>query len=118
MGKSREIVEHFFGAMHGGDGPGARKLLKDDLDFSGPFDKFNKADDYIAALAALGSIVKGANLHKIFEDGDDVAVFYDLVTDSPAGTAPIAEWHHVEGDKIARIQVIFDARPFAAMMGR
>jgi hypothetical protein len=29
------------------------------------------------------------------------------------GTSPIAEWHHVTGGKIDRIQVYFDPRPFA-----
>jgi hypothetical protein len=41
-----------------------------------------------------------------------------MVTKSPAGTAFIAEWHRVKGDKIAAIRVVFDARPFAAMFGK
>ena len=42
----------------------------------------------------------------------------DLVTHTPAGTAFIAEWHHVKNGKIDRIRVVFDARPFAPMMGK
>jgi hypothetical protein len=118
MAHAGEIVQRFFGAMHEGDAQTARQILRDDLSFKGPFDTFNKADDYMHALQALGAIVKGVELHKMFVDGQDVCVIYDLLTNSPAGTAPIAEWHHVEGDKIASIQVFFDARPFAAMMGR
>jgi hypothetical protein len=54
----------------------------------------------------------------MFVDGDDVCMFYDLVTNSPAGTALVAEWHHVSGGKIDRIRVVFDARPFAPLMGK
>jgi hypothetical protein len=43
---------------------------------------------------------------------------YDLVTNAPFGTAFIAEWHHVTKGKIDRIRVVFDARPFAPMMGK
>ena len=39
----------------------------------------------------------------MFVDGDDVCLFYDLVTHTPAGTAFIAEWHHVTDGKIDRV---------------
>jgi len=41
-----------------------------------------------------------------------------MVTKTPAGTAFIAEWIHVKGDKIASIRTVFDARPFAAMFAK
>jgi hypothetical protein len=41
-----------------------------------------------------------------------------MVTNTPVGTAFIAEWHHLEGDKIAAITAIFDARPFAPMFAQ
>jgi len=57
-------------------------------------------------------------MKKVFVDGNDVCSLYDMVTKTPAGTAFIAEWHQVKGDKIAAIRVVFDARPFAAMFGK
>jgi hypothetical protein len=50
-------------------------------------------------------------------DGDDVCLIYDLVTNTPAGTAPVAEWFRVRDGKIAQIRVFFDARPFAPPAG-
>ena len=54
----------------------------------------------------------------MFVDGDDVCLLYDMVTNTPAGTAFISEWHQVRGDKIAAIRVVFDPRPFVPMFSR
>ncbi len=45
-------------------------------------------------------------------------VLYEMVTNTPAGTAFIAEWYQVRGGKIAALRAVFDARPFAALFGR
>jgi hypothetical protein len=60
----------------------------------------------------LSRIVTGTETKREFFDGDDIAVFYDLLT-VVAGAAPIAEWYRVEDDKISMIRVLFDPRPFA-----
>jgi ketosteroid isomerase-like protein len=105
------VVARFFTAFEAGDVAAARQLLWDDLSFTGPIDTFDNADDYIKAIGALASIVKGIQPRKVFVDGEDVATFYDMLT--PMGSAPIVEWHHVRDGKIDRIQVYFDPRPFA-----
>jgi ketosteroid isomerase-like protein len=108
----RDIADRFFAAWTSRDFPTARALLHDDLDFKGPIDTFNNADDYLKAIQGLASILKTVEKRKTFVDGDDVCEIYDLVTNTPAGTAPVAEWYRVKGDKIAMIRVYFDARPF------
>jgi len=108
----------FQAAMARDDWKGARGFLADRIDFVGPFDEFSEPEDYLAALQKLHPIVERVDLHKMFVDGDDVCLLYDLATHSPAGTAFIAEWHHVRGGKIDRIRVVFDPRPFAPLMGR
>ena len=106
-----DVVSEFFSAFGRGDTAAARRLLRDDLSFKGPLDTFNNADDYIKAISALASVVKGIQQQKVLVDGADVATFYEMLT--PMGSAPIAEWHHVRDGKIDRIQVYFDPRPFA-----
>ena len=76
-------------------------------------DAFDNADDYLQAITGLAPIVSGTTTRRVFTDGDDVAVFYDMHTTTPAGTAPIVEWYRVQGDRIAAIRAYFDARPFA-----
>jgi hypothetical protein len=53
--------------------------------------------------------------HLSYETENDVCVIYDLVTATPTGTAPTAEWYHLRDGKISAVRVFFDARPFAPM---
>lgn len=108
----------FQAAMAKDDWAGARKFLADRFSFTGPFESLSRAEDYLQSLQKLHPIVERVDLHKMFVDGDDVGLFYDLVTNTPAGTAFIGEWHHVSNGKIDRVRVVFDARPFAPMMGK
>jgi ketosteroid isomerase-like protein len=109
----KTVADRFFKAWTTGDFDTARSLLHDDVSFSGPIDRFDNADAYLGALRGLSQIVKGAEEQKVFVDGDDVCVIYDLVTNTPAGTAPTAEWYHLRDGKISAVRVYFDARPFA-----
>ena len=113
-----EIVESYRAALGKGDFAAARKLMQDDMNFQGPIDTFNRADDYLEATRKLASIIQRIDLKKVFVDGDDVCVLYDMVTNTPAGTAFIVEWYQVKGGKIASMRAVFDARPFAALFGR
>jgi hypothetical protein len=118
MADARSVVDDYMTYLRSKDLGAQRKLLRDDLSFEGPFDNFNRADDYHQALSHLVPMVEGIDVKKTFVDGDDVCVIYDMVTSTPVGTAPVVEWHTVEGDKISAIRVYFDARPWAAAMGR
>jgi ketosteroid isomerase-like protein len=115
MVDAAEVVGRFQQAFGKGDVRSARSLLADDLQFKGPFDEFDNADDYMQSVAKLGQIVTGTDVKKVFVDDDDVVTIYDLHTNTPAGTSSIAEWATVRSGKIAEIRVFFDARPFAAM---
>jgi hypothetical protein len=92
--------------------------LDDNLSFQGPLDTFHRPDEFLAAISRLSGIVRRVDVKKVFVDGSDVCVLYDMVTDTPAGTAFIAEWFRVTGGKITAIRVVFDARPFAALFGK
>jgi hypothetical protein len=102
-------------ALGSGDWAQARTFLRDDLKFKGPIAEYDRPEPYIEDLKRLHNIVKDVQMKKVFADGDDVCLLYDMVTNTPAGTAFICEWHHVSGNKIASIRVVFDARPFAQM---
>jgi len=117
MASSKDVVLAYHKAADNKDFAGARQLLHDNLEFSGPFDTFHAADDYMHAIQKLSMIVERVDIKKVFEDGSDVAMFCDLVT-KVAGTSFVAEWYQVKNGKIANIKVLFDARPFAAMFAQ
>jgi ketosteroid isomerase-like protein len=112
MADPAQVAEEFFGAWTGKDFARARELLHDDVSFEGPIDRFSDADAYMAALQRLAPAVTGAETRKVFVDGDDVCVIYDLKT-APVPSSRTCEWYRVRDGRIAAVSVIFDARPFA-----
>ena len=115
MANAGQVVQAFISAMGKGDFASARKFLHDNLSFRGPIDSFDKPEPYLQALEKLHKIVERVDMKKMFIDGNDVCLLYDLVTKTAAGTAFVCEWYKVKGEKIAEIRTVFDARPFAAM---
>src|SRR5216683_3396476 len=118
MSSASEVVESYRAALGKGDFATARTLMQDNMTFQGPLDTFTTADQYLEASKRLASIIQRIDVKKTFVDGNDVCVLYEMVTNTPAGTAFIAEWYQVEGGKIAALSAVFDARPFAALFGR
>jgi ketosteroid isomerase-like protein len=114
MPDAAQVAEDFFDAWTSKDFGRARSLLHDDVSFEGPIDSFSDADSYVASLQQLSGIVTGAEKQKVFVDGDDVCVIYDLKT-APVPRSRTCEWYHVRDGKIAAVSVVFDARPFAPM---
>ena len=115
MANAGQVVQGFMGAMGKRDFSAARKFLHDNLSFRGPIDSFDKPEPYLQALEKLHKMVERLDMKKMFIDGNDVCLLYDLVTNTPAGTSFVCEWMQVKAEKIASIRVVFDARPFAAM---
>ena len=50
------------------------------------------------------------DVKKVFLDGDDVCLLYDLVT--YGHTVFMSSWYHIEEGKIASIQTVFDPQQF------
>jgi SnoaL-like protein len=117
MSPAADVAEKFIQSIAAGKFEAARQLLASDFSFVGPFDTFDSAEPYLAALQRLHPMVSGVKIRKLFVDGDDVCVLYDLSTNSPAGTAFVCEWMQLRGGKIASVRAVFDARPFAAAFG-
>jgi limonene-1,2-epoxide hydrolase len=118
MTGAKDIVQSYENALENQDFDSARKFMQDDMTFVGPLDTFHTADDYIGARRQLAGIIQRVENHRWFVDGDDVCLIYDMITNTPAGTAVVAELYHVTDEKITSLRAIFDARPFAAMTGR
>jgi hypothetical protein len=114
----KDVVAGYQQALSKGDWTAARSFLKDDLKFKGPIAQYDRPEPYIEDLKRLHNMVEDVQMRKVFVDGDDVCLLYDMVTSTPAGTAFICEWHHVEGGKISSIRVVFDATPFAQLFAK
>lgn len=107
-----DVAETFLRAWAGGDFAAARALAHDDLHFRGPIEEWHRADDHLNALRPVASIVRRVDVHRILVDGDEVVIFCDLVTDTPVGTARIAEANTVRDGRLSDIQAFFDSHPW------
>jgi hypothetical protein len=88
------------------------KLLAPTLRFDGPGNALVGSEPYLAVLRRLGLVWVGSEVRKVFVDGDEVAVFYDFVTDTAAGRVPIVEWLRVENGRIVEVHLTFDRLTF------
>jgi hypothetical protein len=117
MKSARDVVAEYQEAMGKGDWKRARSYLRDDLSFRGPLDTFSRADDYVGALQKLYPMVEKVDVKGIFSDRDQVVILCDLQFKPPMPTMYVVEWYTVTGEKISRVQVVFDPRPMAGAKG-
>ncbi len=100
------------------DGCGAKQwdavsaLLAPSVTFSGPGNSVTGAPAYLAILKRLGGVWVRSDVKRVFTDGAEVCVIYDLVTDTAAGAVPIVEWLTVEAGRIASVTLFFDRVSF------
>ena len=96
-------------AWTSGDFATARALLRDDVTTVDPFGTTDGAERYLDQLRALSELVTGADQRSVLVDGENVCVFYDLVT-VDAETVPSSAWYHISNGMIDSVQAYFDTR--------
>ncbi len=113
MADARSLVESYFRAWQASDFAAMRSTLDDSLSFTGPLDTFDSADAFMQSIQGLSQVKEDLVVRKIWADGPDVLVWYDLHT-KVAPPSPVAEWHHAANGKVTMVRAVFDARPFTA----
>jgi ketosteroid isomerase-like protein len=107
------LVSAYFDAWRAHDPAALRAVLADDATFTGPLGSSNNADEYARSIERLFAITTDVVIQKMISDGDDVLTWFELHT-SVAPPAPVANWSHIENDKIARVRATFDPRAIIA----
>jgi len=108
---SGDIVRAYLDAFYHGDALTARHYLADDLSFAGPNATFHSADDYLRLTAHVAAGVRAVERQRLFVDGPEAAVFYDLLVEQAVERMCVAERFQVRDGRIAHIQMIFDTAP-------
>ncbi len=104
---AKDVVLGYLGALDRQDYDAARGFLQDRLPVIGPGEGFDSADRFVAMLRAYRSRY---DVKKVFADGDEACVLYDLAT--RGATVFMCSWYRVEDGKIAFIRSVFDPRAF------
>jgi len=105
---AREVVVSYIKALDGQRYEDALALLHDKVRIRGPAgETFGKPLDFIEMLRKYQGKY---DVKKVFVDGDDVCVLYDLRTNGP--TVFMSSWYHVRDGRIVSVQSVFDPRAF------
>ena len=107
---SKDVVLSFLKTLNSGDFKTAGNYIAEDVSFFAPDGApVSGAKAYFDGLKPLGlSYV----LKKVFADGSDVCIIYDISFSKPAAVTLFAcGLYSVVNGKISSIRVIFDPRP-------
>ena len=108
---AKEIVMEYLQALiERRDFKSARSYLKDDVSYVSPLNSFDRAEPYLKYNESLH--LPKPDIKKVFADGDDVCLIYEMTLTTPPVTLPVSFWAHVDGGKISSIRLVFDPRPF------
>lgn len=108
---AKEIVMEYFQAItERHDFKAARTYLKDDVSYVSPLNSFDRAEPHLKYNESLQ--LPKLDIKKIFADGDDVCILYEVTLTTPPATLFASAWVHVNDGKISSIRLVFDPRPF------
>lgn len=105
MQDAKEVVSLFLKALNDENFSQAASYLAEDMKFEGVLGTRDNAADYMKDMERMKFKY---NIQKVFADGNDVAVFYDI---DMSGTKVFCSgWYHLAHGKISAFKVIFDPR--------
>src|SRR5450756_2676924 len=90
---SAEIFRTYLQRFTSGDTAGAAELLTDDFRFHGPMLQSQGKAAFLEGSAPLGPIMRGAEIHRQWEDGGELCSFYDFKIETPAGAGSVSYTH-------------------------
>jgi hypothetical protein len=105
---SRGVVLSYISALDRQDYEEALRQLHENVRIRGPAgETFGKPLDFIEMLRKYRGRY---DVKRVFSDGTDVCVLYDLKTIGP--TVFMSSWYQVKDGKISSIHTVFDPRAF------
>lgn len=105
---AREVVMAFLESMNAQDFKTARICVADNVSFVGVLGTRDGKEAYFKDMEQMKARY---DIKKMFVDGNDVCVIYDI----SFGNSPVSiftcGWYQVHDGKIGSIRVVFDPRP-------
>ncbi|MGW3964238.1 nuclear transport factor 2 family protein [Amycolatopsis sp. NPDC005003] len=113
-----EIFRTYLTRFTSGDREGAAELLTEDFRFHGPMLQSEGKAGFLEGSAGLCPIMRGADLQRQWEDGDDVCSIYDFKIETATGVVsiPMAEWTTFRDGKLAAARLLFDTAALNAAL--
>ena len=113
------VVEDYLGAFARRDYDAARACLADrGFEYISPIASFDNADVFISGMDGVGAILHRLETRLRFVEGNDVCHVLDITVSMDGyETSRLVQLARVEGDRIVRLEAIFDATGFHRMIG-
>src|SRR5262245_21899484 len=91
---SAQVFREYLDRFTAGDLDGARELLAEDFSFRGPMLEAEGRDAFLEGASGLAPIVRGNQMLRQWEDGEEVCSVYEFSVETPAGSGsiPMTEW--------------------------
>jgi limonene-1,2-epoxide hydrolase len=105
---AKETVVSFLTALNDEDFKRARSFVDESLKFVGALGTRDGAEAYFKDMEQM-RLKYG--LKKVFSDGDDVCVLYEINFGRPPEPILTCGWYKVHNGKINSLRTIFDPRP-------
>ena len=89
-------------------------LIASDVQFVGPAMTMTGRDGLVAAFRRVSAVQVRNDVKRVFSEGNEVCVIYDLVTDT-LGAHPTIEWLVIEDGRIQSIRLFYDQLPWQSV---
>lgn len=111
---ARETVMSYIRSLDSKDYNGARDYLNEGVRIIGPAgESFREPEEFLGMLRQYQGKY---DVKKVFADGDDVCLLYDLMT--PGATVFMCSWYQVKNRRIVSIRTVFDPSKFGPSPGK
>jgi len=109
---AKEIVMEYMQALvDRRDFKSARGYISDNISYMSPLNSFDRAEPYLKYNEHLK--LPPFDIKKVFVNGQDVCLLYEMNVGTPPVTVLVCTWFHVNDDgKINSLRLAFDPRPF------
>jgi len=104
----RDLVISYIDAVGEGRLEDLPPMLDPEAEFTVGDTVLHGADAFIGGFKRLAPIIKRNQVRKIFVDGDDAAVIYDFITDTPTGAVLSVEHLKFKDGRIASTLLVFE----------
>ena len=110
--KNVSSAEAYYKAIHDKDAERVAEHLHPDIQFIGPMATLAGKDAVLEAAKRFMSFIREISIRAILGSDDRVMLTYDGDFGEPIGICRTAVWMTFKDDRIRRIELFFDARPF------
>jgi ketosteroid isomerase-like protein len=118
MGEASDVVNRYLEAFTTGDHEKARGYVAEDFSFVGPIAQYETSEAFFTGAAGLLKVLRGHQLLRQWEDGDEVCSVFELELESPRGRGSVltSEWNIVREGRVTSSRLMFDTAAFRALL--